>query len=192
MAVGRGRWARGEASWGSSAGASGHVGSRSWQAAGRTQRSLRGPALADADGSLAGGRPLTPARAHTHTHTCTRAAHLMAQTRLVTLGKWKPRAWAQLAGTAHLRGHAAASAQAPARPATRAGASRQNRRTRDIYSSEPTDLFCARFLGNRRGEALLIWFKVSCGSQLMSTSFWLAVPVSTFWTGLLRFLDSRS
>lgn len=74
----------------------------------------------------------------------------------------------------------------------RAGEHRLDCCTNNIYSSDPTDLFCARFLGSLLGEALLIWFKVSWGIQLMSTSFWLEVPISTFCMGLLRFLDSRS
>lgn len=64
--------------------------------------------------------------------------------------------------------------------------------TKSIYSSEPADRFWALLRGDLLGEALLIWLRVSGGIQLMSTSFWLVVPISTFWAGRFLFLDSNN
>lgn len=69
--------------------------------------------------------------------------------------------------------------------------------TKSIYSSEPADRFWALLRGDLLGEALsrllcMIWLRVSGGIQLMSTSFWLDVPISTFWAGRFLFLDSNN
>lgn len=59
-------------------------------------------------------------------------------------------------------------------------------------SSEPAERFWFLLRGDLLGDALLIWFSVSVGIQLRSTSLWLEVPVSTFGAGRLLFLDSSS